>query len=312
MKPFVRIQGGGIAGQVLQRELHLRDIRSRLEDHSPFPRDKVCGGILQADSWDYLNSIFKMECAVRKISCLTQFWGKKKVAAIRLKKEMVYVSRFQLDHALYLQNLSQTPAAGQEIIEVHATGAQDSNGEWIGFQTQHEPSEEVKLYYGRHIYLGITPTLEKKSHVAFIVRRGFFKNLEDLSDKVFSELGLRLKLPLKGTGRIRYGYSCLPLAVGDAKLTTHPFLGLGMKHAILSARLMAEIISQNRHKEYDGIHRKSFKKMQEVSAALHSLNSSPLRRLLRPLLTPLIFNRVYQWLHTSSSMTPLSDRLSHR
>ncbi len=296
MNPFVLIKGGGIGGQVFQRELCLKGICSRLDDRSPFPRDKVCGGILQADSWEYLNSAFKIECPVRKINALTQFWGKKKVSTTRFKNEMVYVSRLDLDNALHLQNRSQTPAAGQKIIEVRATGAEDSAGEWIGFKAQYEPVDDVELYYGRHIYLGITPTLGKVSHVAFIVKRNLFKSPEDLIKKIFSEFGLRLEIPLKGTGRIRYGYSSLPLAIGDAKLATHPFLGLGMKHAILSARLLAQMIAENRQSEYNSVHRKIFKKIQGCSAALHGINSSPFRFLLRPLLAPPIFKRVYEWL----------------
>ena len=297
MKPFVIIKGGGIAGQVLQKELHLKEISSRLDDRSSFPRDKVCGGILQADSWEYLNSIFAIDLPVRKTKGLSQFWGKKKVSTTQFLNEMVFTPRLELDNALCLQNQSSFPAAGQKIIEVIATGAEEPTGEWVGFQTQHEPIDDVRLYYGRDIYLGIAPTLGKTSHVAFIVKRRLFKNLEDLNEKIIREFGLRLKMALKGTGRIRYGYSSLAMAIGDAKLATHPFLGLGMKHAILSARLMAQLIAENRQNEYDRIHRMIFKKYQMSSAALHMINTSLLRFVWRPLLAPQTFNHTYKWLH---------------
>ncbi|GEM_PF-1923830 len=300
MKPFVIIKGSGIAGQVLQKELYLKGILSRLDDRSSFPRDKVCGGVLQADSWEYLNSVFKIECPSRKIDALTQFWGKKKVSTTRFRNAMVYVSRLELDNSLHLQNPSQSPVAGQEIIEVKATGAEDPMGEWIGFQTQYEPVDDVELYYGRNIYLGITPTLGRTSHVAFIVKRDYFKSPEDLNRRICSEFGLRFEMPLKGTGRIRYGYASLPMAIGDAKLSTHPFFGFGMKHAILSARLMAQMIAENRQSDYDRAHRKIFKKLQGSSAFVFRLNASLFRFLWRLLLAPIIFERIYEWLHNIS------------
>jgi flavin-dependent dehydrogenase len=89
MGPFVRILGGGIAGQVLQKELQLRGIPSHLEDRSPFPRDKVCGGVLQPDSWKYLSSVFKIDTPVRKIKVLSQYYRNKRISTLRLADEMV-------------------------------------------------------------------------------------------------------------------------------------------------------------------------------------------------------------------------------
>ncbi len=295
---FVAIKGGGVAGQVLQRELTLKGISSRLEDRCSFPRDKVCGGVLQWDSWEYLNSIFTIRVPVRKIWALSHFWGKKKISSIRLSREMVYVPRLILDDVLNSQNQPVIPGGHEKVILVTASGAEDSTGEWIGFHTQHQPVDEMQMYYGRNVYLGITPTLQGPSHVALIVRKSFFKNLNDLKEKIRRETDLHLEMPLKGTTRIRYGYSSLDLAVGDAKLTTHPFLGLGMKHAILSARLLAGMIAENREMDYDKAHRKLFKKFHCSSLGMHRFTAGPLRFFCPPLLkSTLFFRSAYEWLH---------------
>ncbi len=295
---FVAIKGGGVAGQVLQRELTLRGIPSRLEDRSPFPRDKVCGGVLQWDSWEYLNSIFTIRVPVRKVRTLSHFWGKKKISSVRLSREMVYAPRSVLDDALNAQDRPAIPGGREKVIPVAASGAEDPAGEWIGFHTRHRPVEEMRMYYGRNVHLGVTPTLEETSHVAFIARKGVFKNSDDLRETVRAETGLHLDMPLKGTARIRYGYSSLDLAVGDAKLTTHPFLGLGMKHAILSARLLAGMIAEGREADYDRAHRKLFRKFHWSSLGVHRLTAWPLRFLGPPLLgSTRLLRSVYEGLH---------------
>jgi flavin-dependent dehydrogenase len=296
---FVAIKGGGIAGQVLQRELTLKGISSRLEERCLFPRDKVCGGVLQWDSWEYLNSIFTIRVPVRKIRVLSHFWGKKKISSLRLSREMVYVPRLVLDDVLNSQNQPVVPGGHEKVIEITASGAEDFAGEWIGFQTQHRPVDEMQMYYGQDAYLGVTPTLEETSHAALIVRKSSFKSLDDLKEKVCRETGIRLEMPLKGTARIRYGYSSVDLAVGDAKLTTHPFLGLGMKHAILSARLLATMIAENQEIDYDKIHRKIFKKFHGASLAIHRLTASPFRLLCLPFLkSTALVRSAYEWLHS--------------
>ena len=62
---MIEIEGAGIAGQVLNRELFSRGIASRLADRTTFPREKVCGGVLQWDSWQYLKSTFQISAPVR-------------------------------------------------------------------------------------------------------------------------------------------------------------------------------------------------------------------------------------------------------
>jgi flavin-dependent dehydrogenase len=302
MKPFVVIKGGGIAGQVLRKELSLRGIPATLEDRSRFPRDKVCGGILQADSWEYLNSVFSLRLPARKSACLSTFVGKKKISTVRLEKEMVFVPRLDLDDALHSQNAQARALPGQSVLEVAASGAEHPQGEWIGFQTQHDPVENVQMHYGRDLCVGLAPTLEPAAHAAFIVKRRAFKDPEDLKRKIERELGLRFKRPLKGTGRIHYGYSPRAFAVGDAKLSTHPFLGLGMKHAILSARLMARLIAAGKEREYDAAHRNMFRRFHWGSTLLHLLNAPPLRFMRAPLASPPVFRRAYAWLHGNTNV----------
>ena len=115
----VVIRGGGIAGQVLRRELALKGIFCRLEDRAIFPRDKVCGGVLQYDSWEYLNSIFTLRTPVRKIHTLVHFLGWRKISSMRLRQEMVYAPRLVLDEDLNSQNQTRFPDKKEKMFRTH-------------------------------------------------------------------------------------------------------------------------------------------------------------------------------------------------
>ncbi len=294
----VLIEGAGLAGQVLHRELYLKGISSRLVDKTAFPRDKVCGGALQWDSWRYLNSIFDIQEKVRVLHVINHFWRGKKISRIGLKTPMIYISRYALDNALNHQQQSiETEPDGQ--IRVIAGGVPNQEGDWIGFQGPTEPIGELEMHYGRGVYLGISPTLEDQSHVAFVIKRSLFKNVEQLRGYIKKELGLNIRGPLKGTKGIHYHRaSSRELAVGDAKLTTHPFLGLGMKHAILSARLMAHLVASGGLKDYSKIHGRLFRKYRWISFAVGKIYDSPLYFILKPVLeNQVFFLNTYRWLH---------------
>lgn len=294
----VLIEGAGLAGQVLQRELTLKGIASRLVDKMEFPREKVCGGALQWESWEYLNSIFNIQEKASILPVINHFWRGKRIARIRLRTPMVYISRYALDNALYRQQ-EPIDVGSEEPIRVIAAGVQDQKGDWLGFQTSMETMGELEMHYGRGIYLGIAPTLEGQSHVAFIVKKSLFSNPENLREHVKKELGLNLRGPLKGTKGIHYhDHSLKALAIGDAKLTTHPFLGLGMKHAILSARLMACLIASGRLEDYSKVHRHLFRKYRWTSFVTGKIYDSPFRFMLRGVLgNPRLFLNAYRWLH---------------
>ena len=109
---------------------------------------------------------------------------------MRLSREMVFVPRLVLDEALHLENRLILANNPDKVVVVNASGAENPAGEWIGFHTEHAPVEEMKLYYGRHFFLGITPTLGTSAHAAFIVKRDFFKNPDDLKQKIRRETGV--------------------------------------------------------------------------------------------------------------------------
>jgi len=297
----ILIQGAGIAGQVLHQELALRGIPSRIEDRSEFPREKVCGGILQWDSWEYLKSIFKIHEKALTIPTLSHFWRTKRISRIRFDQPMVYVSRFNFDDELYRQR-DENSIDDQDILRINAAGVSGKKGEWIGFQGESKPVAEFEMHYGRGIYLGISPLTTERAHTAFIMKRSLFKDVEQVRDLVQKELGIRILSPLKGMGRIHYGYSGEDLAVGDAMMTAHPFLGLGMKHAIWSARLMADLIEQGRVQDYSGEHHRRFWKLNWASRITSMLYDSPGKILLWPLLRySFLFLPLYRWAHESQS-----------
>ena len=254
---------------------------------------------MQWDSWDYLNSVFTLREKVRTIPTLSHFWRGKRISRVTLKTPMIYVSRLVLDNTL---NDQQQPAetTSKEVIHVNASGVENHKGDWIGFQGSCEPVEDLEMHYGRGLYLGIAPTLEEKSHVAFIVKRNLFRNTEDLRHVLQKELGLNIQGPMKGTKAIHYHASSFEgLAVGDAKLTTHPFLGLGMKHAIFSARLLAELIASGRKEDYSRLHRRLFWKYRWASRVAGGLYDSPNRFILWPVLkNQKVFLKAYRWLHS--------------
>ena len=295
----ILIEGAGIAGQVLCRELALKGIAARLVDRASFPREKVCGGVLQWDSWDYLRTRFDLKEPVKTIGRLSHFWRGKKIAAYALPEPMVYISRKTLDSALFLRQETPKNTDSAELF-INARGAEaESGGDWLGFQSQVSPVDDLQMHYGRGICAGISPTMEEtESHLAFIVKRGRFQGQEDLKRYLWEELKIKTDEPLKGTGRIRYGYSKGPLAVGDAKMTTFPFLGLGMKHAILSARLLADKISKKETGSYDLEHQKNFRKYRLFSQCVGRVYDSPFQGALRPFIqNRSLFMGLYRWLH---------------
>ncbi len=296
-QPLIHIEGAGIAGQVLNRELFLRGIPSRVTDRVSFPRDKVCGGVLQWGSWEYLKATFEISEPVRMIRSISHFWKGKKISNFRLPQPMVYVSRCVLDHTLFVRQQSTSSENGYEL-RVNAKGVSPESGEWIGFQGNAEPVEELQMHYGRGVCAGVSPTLENQAHLAFIVKREHVQNTEKLKKYLWDELRIRAEGPLKGTGRIRYGYSKEPFAIGDAKMTTFPFLGLGMKHAIFSARLFAEKISANDVFLYAKAHRQIFRRWRLFSDFAGKIYDSPFQFLLKPFLrSRFLFFRLFEWLH---------------
>ena len=298
--PFhVVIRGGGIAGQVLQRELTLREISSEIEDHVAFPRNKVCGGILQADSWDHLQSIFTIESQADPISHLSHFWKGKHLSRIEFARPMVFITRLKLDNDLQEQqnpcNSDQTPP---NILHVDASGGQCSDGEWLGFQAEAPRVFDLQMHYGRGIYLGLSPTLTDCAHAAFLIHQNMFKTIGELPALLEKELEIRLSSEPRGTGRLKYGYRSDGLAIGDAKLMTHPFLGLGMKHAIESARLMAKLISLKIPSDYDRRHRKRFWRYNLANRITARLFHDQKRLLLWPVLrNPVLFRSAYRFIH---------------
>ena len=294
----VRIEGAGLAGQVLHRELRRLGVPSRLEDRVPFPREKVCGGVLQWDSWQYLRSAFEISAPAVLIHSLSHFWRGKKISGQKLPQPMVYVSRWELDASLYSQSRSAV-SGGHDVLRVNAKGiASGPEGRWIGFQGVCAPVEELQMHYGRGICAGVAPAGQERAHLAFIVKRDRFQNTEELKKYLAEELGLKAEGVLKGTGRLRYGYSREAFAVGDAKMATFPFLGLGMKHAILSARLLAAKIASGETALYVREHRRVFRRWRGFSALCGGLYDSPLQPLLKPLLrSRAVFFRLYGWLH---------------
>ena len=299
--PNILIEGAGIAGQVLHRELTEFGITSELIDKASFPREKVCGGVLQWDSWQYLNSRFSLTFPVKNIHQMSHFWRGKKISTINFPKPMVYISRFILDDTLNRQQTHPKIKEGP-ILKILASGAPHQEGEWLGFQAFCDPVKEMQMHYGRGIYLGISPTLENKAHVAFIVNKNFLTHADKLAEKIQKELGVYLTGPLKGTKKISYRLNrSKDLAIGDAKLTTHPFLGLGMKHAIESARLMARLIRENKTQEYSDLHGYYFKKWEWASRITGALFEGPGRGCLWILLKkPTLFLKAYHTLHDFS------------
>ena len=140
--------------------------------------------------------------------------------------------------------------------------------------------------------------LEHSGSGAFIVKRDRFRDVEGLRRYVKDELGVALEGTMKGSGRIRYGYTADPLAIGDAKMATLPFFGWGMKHAIESARLMAACLAGGDWRAYAPLHRSRFRRQRAAASLLGGIYDSPMAWVLRPFVSnPRLFERVYRWIH---------------
>jgi len=293
----VLIEGGGIAGQVLRRELSIRGVECRLKDVASFPRPKVCGGILQWDTWEYLNSRFTLNVASRRVDSISHHWRGHRLSHIRMPEPMMFVSRLEMDAKLNSE-VPQSSGPFDPTIRILASGAPRGSGDWIGFQAEAAGTDHLEMYYAPGIYLGRSPTPAGPSHVGFIVRRTSFDEPGALPERIVREFGIELHGRWKGTTSIHYGRSGENLAVGDAKLTTHPFLGFGMKHAVDSARLLAGLIADGRVEDYDRLHRRLFGRVHRVSRILAALYGSPAAFLLRPLAANRrLFLAGYRWIH---------------
>lgn len=258
-----RILGGGIAGQVLRYELRALGLNAFIEDISTFPREKVCGGVLQATSWDYLEKNFSPKIPIVRIFSMRHYWRGRQLSRSRLDRPMVFARRYELDAALDRAYLGPRTPIQTDALVLSAKGAVTASGDWMGFQCEGPPVEELEMHYGRGVYLGMSPTLAGPSHAAFIIRRSWASGWRDV---IRRELGVAIpEGPAKATGPIFYGRRVPGLSVGDAKMPTHPFLGLGMKHAIESARLLAQLLKEGSEARYDSEHRKIFRKYETAS-----------------------------------------------
>jgi flavin-dependent dehydrogenase len=295
----VYIEGGGVAGQVLRRELYRRGIASELVERARFPREKVCGGVLQRDCWDYLCSLFELQTPHTEFHAISHHWRGRKISRILMPQPMVCFSRHDLDADLDRQDKLPPPPSSR-IIRVRATGAPPQSGTWIGFQSEAGDCQELEMHYGRGIYLGRAPAAGGGSHVGLIIRRELFRGPEEVRARIRSELGIVIEAPLRGTTAIRYGGRSAGFAVGDAKLATHPFLGLGMRHAVDSARLLAALIAEGNADSYESEHRKLSSRWELASRVLGTIYGSPARPLLRIVFeNPRLYLLAYEWLHGS-------------
>jgi len=304
MSPFqVTVVGGGLAGQVLCRELFIRGVPARIEERAQFPREKVCGGVLQWDSWEYLNSVFSIDEPWTQFDFISHYWRSRKLSRIRMPAPMCVIQRFALDACL---NLQQQPAfsSGRRELRVTATGAPNSAGHWIGFQGRSDPVDGLEMHYSKGFYLGRTPSPDGDSHSALIIRRELARGggPEEVREAIFSELGVRLYGPLRGTPTLTYGPPSAHLAVGDAKLTTHPMLGLGMRHAILSSRLLAAAIAENRLDRFHEEHSRLTARWRGMSRFVEWLYNSPFTFAMRGFLgNERIFLAAFRSLHGRAS-----------
>lgn len=300
----VRITGAGIAGRVLKRELEDRGIPVRLTDADTFPRQKVCGGVLQPDTWEYLRRRFDLALPVREIHHAAFYWQKSLSGRHRLKTPWIYASRFDLDASMGAcdpaanaprgnDDVTEAAAAtaGAPLIRAEGKGA----GDWIGLSADCDPVEELKMILDDDLYLGVSPTAGPRAHAAILIRPAAFKGLDRLTEHLASKLGVTGASNFKGTRRIRYGRSHpAVLSAGDAILRTHPFLGFGMKHAVLSARMLAECIAEGRADEYPAMHRRAFRIQAAASSVFESLYRFRMPRLISMVCGP---SALYRPLH---------------
>ncbi|MBV9463452.1 MAG: hypothetical protein JO317_04415 [Verrucomicrobiae bacterium] len=297
----VRIEGGGIAGQVLARELSARGVPCDLIEKKTFPRPKVCGGVLQADSWEYLREAFSLpaDVAAAELPTISHFWRGRRLSTIRFRKPMVFAPRFELDAKLSESRGGEFTPESDPLV-VRASGA-PPDGDWVGLEADGPPVKGLEMHYNKSCYLGLCESGAPTSHCAVLARRSALAGKGDPRDWIERESGVRLLNKPRGTASIRYGYGPNDLAVGDAKLTTHPFLGLGMRHAIESARLMARCIAEDRVGDYSSEHRRAFSRYHRASSLLEAAYDSPLRFLLGAFLVPSIFEPAYRWVHQGPS-----------
>ncbi len=293
------IVGAGIAGQVLCRELALSGIPSVLIDNRSFPREKVCGGVLQWDSWQYLDSLFSLP-KPQVLSHIGHYWGRKFLSRHSLKHPMVTMPRIALDSFLNGTNHAKNQKISEKALVIRADGAEKKKGDWIGFQAEVPGTDapELQMFYGKGIYLGSVPLNDGKRHAAFVMKKNLFSGILSLKEKIKEEFGMEVS-EIKGSSVIDYRHVSQDLAVGDAKMPTHPFLGFGMKHAILSARLMASHIRSGTLERYASDHVKLFWRSRIANQLSGALFDSPFRALLKPALSSRpLFNRFYFWLHS--------------
>lgn len=297
-----QITGAGIAGQVLAKELMIQHRTVSLRDTQAFPRRKVCGGVLQQDTWKYLKQTFDLQENAPLIHHAEHFVGKKRIATQKMTEPMIYIRRFEMDDIM-MQSFREDEIQGEgnaiEVIPIDAAGIQcDSESEWLGFESVSDPVDCLEMRYGKKIYAGRCPDGDKQSHLAFVLHRDLLRS-KMIADVLHDELGIRCEMRPKGTRAISYQHYTDRLAVGDAKMTSHPLFGFGMKHAVLSARLLAKCIQQNRIEHYHQLHRKLFSKLYRLNQVVDKTYQKwGGKWLTASLALPGVLSLLYQQVHS--------------
>ena len=130
------------------------------------------------------------------------------------------------------------------------------------------------------------------------MRRKAFRGIEALRNELSKKLNIHCGAEFKGTHGIRYGRSREEVAVGDAMMTTHPLLGYGMKHACLSAKLLADCIEEGKMSDYPLRHKHAFSRVDRISRWVDGLYRHGAARIIYELSrNKYMYRRLFEVIH---------------
>lgn len=255
----VAIVGASLAGAACVRELSRRGIDAIAFDRDLFPREKVCGGFLSPGAVDILDELEVLDAvraagAVEVRSAHVRFGDVD--ARFELPRPGLGISRRALDEILANHSgvrhgavLDVRPDSGGfrlqfEDGDVSARVVVDAAGKLSRFTERvevnqfgvqfYEPESHedvLDFWFFRDGYGGAVTVEGGRSNACFLIDK-------DALPRYLSKPGCRV------TGPVAYDRRESDfIAIGDAAGMIDPFCGEGMRHALDTGRLAAQVVA---------------------------------------------------------------------
>jgi menaquinone-9 beta-reductase len=306
---MTEVIGASLAGSAAALELLSLGHSVTLYDKSKFPRHKVCGEFLDAQTAPWLLALGDLR--YEYINRVSLIWPQAQ-KDFALPRPAFGISRYQLDSALLNSALRQGATFVNEARAPHANAivahgrkaSQVKGARQFGYKVhiRGRQNDAVELYFHSSGYTGVNPIEDGLTNVCGLaseadLKRHNWNPLEFLLSQPHLAPRLQacqLNMDWLFTGPLEYGPTdpTEGYAAGDALNFTDPFTGSGMLCALLSGRLAARSLHEGRSANE---HRQAARKLLGSPYSISSLLRKTLRWPIAPYAVQLLPGRaLYQ------------------